>query len=117
MTSIIRDGKSCERSEKKNELILAGECCSVSSATRQWTRSIMPANCHCSNCRRMTGSAFKLFAGIARHKFNVVKGDHNLMIFGDESGHDARCPPLLADRIPAVSAAVGADGWSAHGKT
>jgi hypothetical protein len=24
------------------------------------------ANCHCSNCRRTTGSAFKPFAGIAR---------------------------------------------------
>jgi hypothetical protein len=49
------------------------------------------ANCHCSNCRRTTGSAFKPFAGIARARFTIVKGDDDLMIFGDETGHDAHC--------------------------
>ena len=29
------------------------------------------ANCHCSNCRRTTGSAFKPFAGIERDKFRL----------------------------------------------
>src|SRR3981189_3384489 len=40
---------------------------------------------------RTTVSAFKPFAGISRDKFSVVKGDDNLMIFGDERGHDAHC--------------------------
>jgi hypothetical protein len=31
--------------------------------------------CHCSNCRRATGSAFKPFAGIERGKFAVYGGD------------------------------------------
>ena len=31
-------------------------------------------NCHCSNCRRTTGSAFKPFAGIEREKFAVTQG-------------------------------------------
>lgn len=49
------------------------------------------ANCHCSNCRRTTGSAFKPFAGIEREKFVVTKGEEARMIFGDDNGHDAHC--------------------------
>jgi hypothetical protein len=48
-------------------------------------------NCHCSNCRRTTGSAFKPFAGIARDKLGLSKGRDDLLIYGDESGHDAHC--------------------------
>jgi hypothetical protein len=49
------------------------------------------ANCHCSNCRRATGSAFKPFAGIARDSLRITKGDDNLQTFGDQNGHDAHC--------------------------
>ena len=49
------------------------------------------ANCHCSNCRRTTGSAFKPFAGIARAKLSVTRGEDQLMRFGDQNGHDAHC--------------------------
>ena len=35
-------------------------------------------NCHCSNCRRATGSAFKPFAGIERDKFAVAQGADKL---------------------------------------
>ena len=50
------------------------------------------ANCHCSNCRRATGSAFKPFAGIERDKLRVTRGQDKLAIFGDESGaHDVHC--------------------------
>ena len=49
-------------------------------------------NCHCSNCRRATGSAFKPFAGIQRDRLDVVAGDEHLMIFGDdERAHDVHC--------------------------
>jgi hypothetical protein len=48
-------------------------------------------NCHCSNCRRATGSAFKSFAGIEREKLSITVGDDNLLIFGEESAHDTRC--------------------------
>jgi hypothetical protein len=47
------------------------------------------ANCHCSNCRRTTGSAFKPFAGIERGKLAVVRGEANLLTYGDGSGPDA----------------------------
>jgi hypothetical protein len=49
------------------------------------------ANCHCSNCRRTTGSAFKPFAGIEREKLTITRGEDERMIFGDEKGHDAHC--------------------------
>ena len=48
-------------------------------------------NCHCSNCRRATGSAFKSFAGIERSKLQLTEGFEQLSIFGDESAHDVRC--------------------------
>jgi hypothetical protein len=49
------------------------------------------ANCHCSQCRRATGSAFKPFAGIGRGKFSVSQGADRLRFFGDALTHDARC--------------------------
>ena len=48
-------------------------------------------NCHCSQCRRVTGSAFKPFAGIERTKLSLTAGGDRLLIYGDESAHDARC--------------------------
>lgn len=49
------------------------------------------ANCHCSNCRRTTGSAFKPFAGIEREKLTVVKGEDRIKPYGEEETHDAHC--------------------------
>ena len=48
-------------------------------------------NCHCSNCRRTTGSAFKPFAGIERDKLRITAGADMLMTFGDDTAHDVRC--------------------------
>ena len=48
-------------------------------------------NCHCSNCRRATGSAFKPFAGIERGKLSVTLGADSLLIFGEELAHDVHC--------------------------
>src|SRR5215467_4163566 len=48
-------------------------------------------NCHCSNCRRTTGSAFKPFAGIERAKFAVTRGEDGLLIYGGDKAHDAHC--------------------------
>lgn len=47
--------------------------------------------CHCSNCRRTTGSAFKPFAGIERAKFSVTQGGDGLLIYGGDKAHDAHC--------------------------
>ena len=48
-------------------------------------------NCHCSNCRRTTGSAFKPFAGIERAKITVDPGKDGLLIYGGDKAHDAHC--------------------------
>ena len=40
-------------------------------------------NCHCSRCRRATGSAFKAFAGIERDRLRITRGEDRLLIFGD----------------------------------
>lgn len=49
------------------------------------------ANCHCSRCRRATGSAFKSFAGIGRDRLEVVADDRSLMIVGGPDAFDLRC--------------------------
>jgi hypothetical protein len=51
--------------------ILAGEC--FCRAVRYVVADAFEyaLNCHCSNCRRTTGSAFKPFAGIARDKLGM----------------------------------------------
>jgi len=49
-------------------------------------------NCHCSDCRRATGSAFKPFAGIEREKFCITHGETQVLIFGDKNAsHDVHC--------------------------
>ena len=47
--------------------------------------------CHCSNCRRTTGSAFKPIAGIERDKLRLLTGAGGLLIVGEPTGHDAHC--------------------------
>lgn len=70
---------------------LTGQCLCRAVGYEVADEFVYAANCHCSNCRRTTGSAFKPFAGIERDKFRLTVGSNNLLIFGDESGHDAHC--------------------------
>jgi hypothetical protein len=58
--------------------------------------------CHCSQCRRATGSAFKPFAGIEREKLALVGGRETVLRYGNDSTHDvhcARCGSLLYSNI------------------
>ena len=49
-------------------------------------------NCHCSNCRAHTGSAFKPFAGIAGSKLELTNGADTLLVWGDPDGKNhTRC--------------------------
>ena len=70
---------------------LRGSCLCRAVAYAVADEFLYAANCHCSNCRRTTGSAFKPFAGIERDKLRLVEGADRLLIFGDEDGHDAHC--------------------------
>jgi hypothetical protein len=49
------------------------------------------AFCHCSVCRRATGSAFKPFGGIEAGALRLMRGSSNLMLVGGEIDHDVRC--------------------------
>ena len=71
--------------------VLAGKCfCgTVHYAVPDEFRYAM--NCHCSNCRRTTGSAFKPFAGIERQKLIVTEGEDDLLIYGDDKANDTHC--------------------------
>jgi hypothetical protein len=56
-------------------------------------------NCHCSQCRRATGSAFKPLAGIARPELDVIRGGDAIMTYGQgDDAHDVHrriCGSLL----------------------
>jgi hypothetical protein len=47
--------------------------------------------CHCSNCRRTTGSAFKPFAGIERGKLTITRGEDQLLVYGTPDANDTHC--------------------------
>jgi len=78
-------------STKRSERTLAGKCFCGTVQYAVADEFIYAANCHCSNCRRTTGSAFKPFAGIERGKLRVTLGENNLLIFGEADSHDAHC--------------------------
>jgi hypothetical protein len=71
--------------------MLSGECRCGDVHYRVEDCFLYALNCHCSRCRKATGSAFKPLAGIERSKLSVVKGADGLSLFGDEDWHDARC--------------------------
>src|SRR5262245_54579056 len=48
-------------------------------------------NCHCSNCRASTGSAFKPFAGIEREKLRIIQGADTLLVWGNDAENHTRC--------------------------
>ncbi len=76
---------------KTNERTLAGKCFCGAVHYAVADEFVYAGNCHCSNCRRTTGAAFKPFAGIERHKLSLTKGQSDRMIFGDEDGGDIHC--------------------------
>lgn len=77
--------------DPKQSRVLSGKCFCGAVAYAVADEFRYAANCHCSQCRRATGSAFKPFAGIERTKLTVTRGQADLMTFGDETGHDMHC--------------------------
>ncbi len=70
---------------------LTGSCYCGAVAYRVEDAFLYAANCHCSNCRRVTGSAFKPFAGIERAKLKVTSGAQQLMIYGEADANNTHC--------------------------
>ena len=77
--------------EKTSGRSLAGKCLCGAVHYVVADEFLYAANCHCSNCRRTTGSGFKPFAGIERDRLHISKGEDHLMIFGDENANDTHC--------------------------
>ena len=71
--------------------ILRGRCECRAVSYRVPDEFRYAANCHCSNCRAGTGSAFKPFAGIEREKLEVVAGGDTLLVWGDDDSNHTRC--------------------------
>jgi hypothetical protein len=71
--------------------ILAGRCLCGAVQYRVADEFRYAMNCHCSQCRRATGSAFKPFGGIERDKLSLTQGADNLIIHGTPDNHDACC--------------------------
>jgi hypothetical protein len=72
-------------------ITLAGQCYCGEVHYQVDDAFVYAANCHCSQCRRTTGSAFKPFAGIEREKLRLTQGSDELLIVGEVDGHDAHC--------------------------
>ena len=87
----MQKGEAVTNPEKASARKLAGKCFCGAVQYAVADEFVYAMNCHCSQCRRATGSAFKPFAGIERGKLRVTDGLDGLLIFGEKTGHDAHC--------------------------
>jgi hypothetical protein len=71
--------------------VLRGRCECRAVAYRVRDDFLYAGNCHCSNCRAATGSAFKTFAGIEREKLEIVSGAETLLMWGGDDANNTRC--------------------------
>ena len=71
--------------------VLVGRCLCERVEYEVADRFLYAMNCHCSQCRRTTGSAFKPLAGIAKHELRLTSGEDLILRYGEADGHDAHC--------------------------
>ena len=74
-----------------SDRLLAGRCGCGAVRFEVLDAFLYAANCHCSQCRAATGSAFKAFAGIEREKLTITQGLDDIAVFGAEDLNDTRC--------------------------
>ena len=70
--------------------MLRGRCACNAVAFEVSDEFVVAYNCHCSNCRAATGSAFLPWGEIEPEKLRVTKGADSLMLIGDAHSHHAR---------------------------
>jgi len=46
------------------------------------------SHCHCSQCRRLHGTAYGTFAGISRDKFRYVSGETDITVYASSESND-----------------------------
>ena len=88
--------------------MLSGRCECRAVRYRVADEFLYAANCHCSNCRAGTGSAFKPFAGIERNKLESHRGSRPTARLGRRQGRTTR---------GAASAAPCSTRWCATAPT
>jgi hypothetical protein len=72
--------------------VLRGRCACEAVAYEVADEFVVAFNCHCSNCRALTGSAFLPWGEIEPVKLKFTKGEDALIVTGDPHGHNAtRC--------------------------
>jgi len=72
--------------------MLRGRCGCNAVAYEVSDEFVAAFNCHCSNCRATTGSAFLPWGEIEREKLRVTTGADRLRVLGDaETNHEVRC--------------------------
>jgi hypothetical protein len=71
--------------------MLAGTCQCGAVRYEVEDAFVYAANCHCSQCRAATGSAFKPFAGIEREKLRITAGQDEVAVYGEKNANDTRC--------------------------
>jgi hypothetical protein len=77
--------------------VLRGRCACKVVAFEVSDEFVVAYNCHCSNCRASTGSAFLPWGEIERAKLRVTKGAGSLMVVGDaEEAHAMHCRACLS---------------------
>ena len=70
--------------------MLRGRCACTAVAYEVSDEFVVAFNCHCSNCRALTGSAFLPWGEIEPEKLKVTKGADSSIVIGDADGHHAR---------------------------
>lgn len=72
--------------------MLRGRCACKSVAYEVEDDFVAAYNCHCSNCRATTGSAFLPWGEIEAPKLRITKGADSLLVEGDlDDSHAVRC--------------------------
>ena len=70
--------------------MLRGRCACNVVAFEVSDEFVVAYNCHCSNCRALTGSAFLPWGEIEREKLRVTKGAGSLLVIGNADEQAAR---------------------------
>ena len=72
--------------------MLRGRCACNAIAYEVSDEFVVAYNCHCSNCRATTGSAFLPWGEIEGEKLRVTKGPESLLVDGDpDANYAMRC--------------------------
>jgi hypothetical protein len=77
--------------------VLRGRCACRAIAYEVEDAFVAAFNCHCSNCRATTGSAFMPWGEIEREKLRVTRGAGSLRVLGDpDADHEVHCEACLS---------------------